>query len=336
MLATKPRIGILYWGNRGGGKVLADQLVEDALSQGYDITYFPRPVRHVGSSEPIHIAFFWKWIAERKKVINIVSLTGIQVMILPMASPWDLFLGKKLMKCGVRVTRIIHDASPHPGDIFPPHFWIRFLCSDADIVVTLSHFVASRLIADEYVKNGLVFVGELPIPDQSQVELSQPKVPRTQFLFIGRGRKYKGLDYLMSAWPRVGDENTQLTVAGEGHKVPLTFPRVIHIDRWLSDREVLTYINQCDVVVLPYIEASQSGLISIAHSLLRPVIVTPVGGLGEQIKDGIDGIITKNIDSDSLVEAMNRAINHHFDFSSHLESAPKGSLLNLCVNQLKS
>ena len=333
---VKPRIGILYWGKRGGGKVLADQLVDQAQSNGINIQFFGRPIRKNGSGRSIPIFWFWHWVTARRDVINHVLSTGIEVMILSMASPWDLFLGRKLKRHGVQVTRIIHDASTHPGDIFPPPFWIKKLCQDANIVVALSDFVASQLIDKKYVSGNLILVGKLPRMNIRGVALNSSVAPRNHFLFIGRGRAYKGLDNLLSAWPIVGDQRTHLTIAGEGHKVDSTLARITHIDRWLSDSEVLQYIGESDLVILPYVEASQSGIIPMAHSLHRPVIVTPVGGLAEQVIDGIDGLIAKGMDVASLVEALNKGIDFNFDFSDHEKFEPDQSLLMLCISKFKS
>ena len=62
-----------------------------------------------------------------------------------MPSPWDLFLGKRLMNRGIRVVRIIHDATPHPGEVFPPKFWIKWLIRDCSNLITLSQYVSDQL-----------------------------------------------------------------------------------------------------------------------------------------------------------------------------------------------
>ena len=331
MTNAKPRVGVLYWGARGGGKVLAEQLVEAGRLQGYKTTYFSRPARKDGTGRSIPIYFFWDWMTERRRIVSTTLNLGITVMVLPMASPWDLFIGRSLRRRGVRVSRIIHDASPHPGDIFPSQIWIRMLCSDATLIITLSNYVGTKLLARGYVKSESLLIGKLPTPFVPENQSIQSNLPRTKFLFIGRGRRYKGLDSLLTSWPMVGSEDSQLTVAGQGHNVPSDTARVIHIDRWLSDAEILAYISECDVVVLPYSEASQSGLIPIAHSLERPVIVTPIGGLVEQVTDGIDGIITKNMSIFSLADAMNDAIYHQFDFSQQANQNWDSTLINLCL-----
>lgn len=335
MPELKPKIGIVYWGNRGGGKVLADQLVDQALSGGFDFLFFGRPTRKDGSGRVIPIYWCWYWVIARRHLVKQAVAHGIRLIVLPMASPWDLFLGRKLRRRGVQVSRIIHDASTHPGDVFPPQFWIKLLCRDTNVVVALSSFVANQLINRKYVTSKSILVGKLPSLKVADMVSDPSSAPRRNFLLIGRGRTYKGLENLLSAWVMVGDERAHLTVAGEGHKVDPSISRITHVDRWLSDSEVLQYIGMSDVVVLPYIEASQSGIISLAHSLHRPVIVTPVGGLAEQVTDEMDGLIVKGMDLVSLAAAMNRSIHFNFDFSHVSNNKDTESLLALCVSRFQ-
>lgn len=336
MQDIKPSIGILYWGSRGGGKVLADQLVDQAQVNGIDFQFFGRPIQKDGSGRGIPIFWVWHWVISRRNLVTQAISNGIKVMVIPMASPWDLFLGRKLKRHGVLVTRIIHDASTHPGDVFPPQFWIKFLCRDANNIVVLSDFVANELIKRKFVSDKAIFVGKLPGVIVKNATVDSSDTPRTNFLFIGRGRSYKGLENLLSAWPMVGDQHSRLTIAGEGHKVNSAISRITHIDRWLSDSEVLQYISESDVVILPYVEASQSGIIPIAHSFHRPVIVMPVGGLTEQVTDEIDGLVVKGMDVSSLVESINRSIDFNFDFSTHEKMEPVESLLMLCISNFQA
>lgn len=327
-----PKTAIIYWGVRGGGQVLAKQLLDEAYLRNLSPIYFSRPIRNDGTGRPIPIYYIFHWFAARRQVVRNVLLENIQVVVFPMASPWDICLGRSFIRRGLKVTRIIHDASPHPGDIFPPQIWIRLLCHDAINIVTLSNYVSKELLRRKFIKQNVVSVGKLPTIKNWESSPATSIPPQNNFLFIGRGRKYKGLSNLLLAWPSVGDENTHLTIAGEGHKVPSSLSRITHIDKWLSDDEVLSLIKHSQVVVLPYGEASQSGLIPIAHAFMRPVVITPVGGLTEQIEDGIDGLVSKDLKISSLVETMNLAIHHNFDFRSQMETQSISLLIDLCVS----
>jgi hypothetical protein len=85
--------------------------------------------------------------------------------------------------------------------------------------------------------------------------------------------------------------------------------RLISINRWLKESEIVTLIKNSEAVVFPYIEASQSGLLPYCLSENKKVVVTPLPGLLEQIEGYKNAFITKDFDSNSLSYAIRTAIN---------------------------
>jgi len=325
------KVGILYWGQRGGGNFLTDQLIQAAFDHEYQVSVYLRPVGRTDNPTPIKAYQCLRWLSARRSVLKEVQAAELEVIILPMASPWDLFMGRAFRRNGIRVVRMIHDASPHPGEKFPPRFWIKLLCQDSNQIVTFSNYVASKLVQNEYAPLKKIKVGELPSLGIGMNSLPSSEVPRKSFLFIGRGKKYKGLKQLLEAWPSVGEADSILTIAGEGHQVPPNMPRVRHIDHWLGDDEVLALVRNTDVVVLPYLEASQSGIIPIALSSNRPVVITPVGGLSEQVSPDKNGLVAENLTIKAVVEVLNKAQNFKFEFSSPSTGFSAEELLKLCL-----
>jgi glycosyltransferase involved in cell wall biosynthesis len=84
--------------------------------------------------------------------------------------------------------------------------------------------------------------------------------------------------------------------------------RILFLDKWLSDEELFQVIFASDVVVFPYLEASQSGLIPICRALKIPVVVTPVGGLPEQVIHGVTGLVADGLGSDDLARSLDNSI----------------------------
>ena len=62
------------------------------------------------------------------------------------------------------------------------------------------------------------------------------------------------------------------------------------------------------VVVLPYVEASQSGVVPVAYSFAKPVVATAVGGLPEAIDDGKTGYLVPPRDEHALADAVVRLL----------------------------
>ena len=78
------------------------------------------------------------------------------------------------------------------------------------------------------------------------------------------------------------------------------------VDGYLPDREVEPYFAACDLVVLPYESATQSGIVQIAYGFEKPVVATAVGGLPEVVLDGVTGFVTPPQDDEALAVAVIR------------------------------
>jgi glycosyltransferase involved in cell wall biosynthesis len=140
---------------------------------------------------------------------------------------------------------------------------------------------------------------------------------RAVVLFFGLIRPYKGLGYLIEAMPQVLRRiNCSLLVAGEFYDDKSKYTNLIERhglqgrvrieDKYINNEDVGLYFGAADVVVLPYIEASQSGIVPIAYGFNTPVISTRVGGLPEAVTDGKTGFLVEPGDARQLAEAIVR------------------------------
>jgi glycosyltransferase involved in cell wall biosynthesis len=131
-------------------------------------------------------------------------------------------------------------------------------------------------------------------------------------LFFGRIYRYKGLDVLIRSMALVTREfsNIRLVIAGEGdnfsnYRREMVDPQFFEVrNRRIPDKEAAQLFIDADIVVLPYLEASQSGVLSIANAFARPVIVTNVGELGRAVVDGVSGLVVPPADERSLADAI--------------------------------
>jgi len=126
-------------------------------------------------------------------------------------------------------------------------------------------------------------------------------------LFFGFVRPYKGLKWLLEAFPSV-KQDVDLRVVGEfwgKDKYDLNQKNVFVEDRYVSDEEMALYFRACDVLVLPYESSTQSGIIQVAFELGVPVITTTVGGNPDLIADGVNGMLVDPCDSVALADAIN-------------------------------
>lgn len=145
-------------------------------------------------------------------------------------------------------------------------------------------------------------------------QAEQKKSDEKVLLFFGFVREYKGLKYMMRAMKEL--ENIKLLIVGDfggkreeydnlSHELGIEDKIEIH-DGYTPDREVEKYFAASDAVVLPYIDATQSGIAQIAFGFEKPVIATRVGGLTEVVTDGKTGILSDPANPGALAEAVRR------------------------------
>lgn len=75
---------------------------------------------------------------------------------------------------------------------------------------------------------------------------------------------------------------------------------------WLAEVAVNAAVATFDVLVLPYTEASQSGVLGVAMAEGVPVVVTPVGGLREQVAATGMGVVADAVSAEALAAALDR------------------------------
>jgi glycosyltransferase involved in cell wall biosynthesis len=125
--------------------------------------------------------------------------------------------------------------------------------------------------------------GELPLPAEL-AEVSGPVV-----LFFGLIREYKGVDVLLRAWRSVPDAELWIVGMPRMDMTPLRSlapARVRFLPRFVGDFELPAYFRRADVVVLPYRDADQSGVLYTALAFGKPLVVSDVGGFGEVAAQG--------------------------------------------------
>ena len=137
-------------------------------------------------------------------------------------------------------------------------------------------------------------------------------------LFFGFVRPYKGLEYLIQAMARVRERlpDAHLLVVGEFWTSPEFYQRYASefgvaqamtvVNRYVPNEDLQPYFDLADVVVLPYVSATQSAVVQLAFGFGKPVITTRVGGLYEVVEDGVNGLVVPPQDEGALAEAIIR------------------------------
>jgi beta-1,4-mannosyltransferase len=159
-----------------------------------------------------------------------------------------------------------------------------------------------------------------PSPPQARAELGvAPDSPT--FVFVGSIRAYKGLDNLLSAFERVrsrwpGQPRPRLLIAGR----PSSDVDAAQLKSWVQELEgasmeprhvdetrLATYLNAADVVVLPYENILNSGVLMAALTFRRTVVVPQMGCLPFMVTNDVASCFEPG-SIDSLAAAMARSI----------------------------
>ena len=143
---------------------------------------------------------------------------------------------------------------------------------------------------------------------------------RKILLYFGYVRPYKGLEYLIQSMSSILESRpVHLFIVGEIWEGKQEYLALIDrlglnecitvIDEYVPDEEVGNYFEAADLVILPYVSATQSGIAKIAFSFAKPVITTRVGGLIDLPEEYPDCvlIVTKSH------QAISTAVVAHFE-----------------------
>lgn len=142
-----------------------------------------------------------------------------------------------------------------------------------------------------------------------------------QVLFYGRFSPYKGIEYLCKAMEIVHEKwpKANLVIAGSGSLYfdwnlyeDKTYMRLIN--RYLSLTEIVSLISESRIVVCPYTDATQSGVVTNAFSMSKPVIATRVGGLPDMVENEETGLIVEPGNEKELAFAIIRLLISEDDY----------------------
>lgn len=254
-------------------------------------------------------------VAVRRLAERIAGLRP-DVAVCMMPGPLDLVMAGALRRIGVPFVVLVHEADPHPGDGRPLQMWLqRALCRRAAAIGALTSHVGARLRAQ-----GLAGTHDRPLFLLSHPPVAFDVPPRRtdpdrtlRLLAFGRLLPYKGLDLLAEALSLLGPSpRLAVRIVGSGpESAPLAalraLPGVTVENRWVAEDEIGTLLGWSDALVLPYREASQSGVAAAALAAGRRVLATRVGGLAEQLAHA-PGAILCEPDPKSLLAGLRRLL----------------------------
>lgn len=213
------------------------------------------------------------------------------VLYLPHFHFWNIIfiLAFRLHNKPVVLTE--HDGIVHLGDELPLQQTLINTCiKHSTHIIFLTHYVKS-LVSPKLLENKHISVIPHGIFAFDGLQTKQKSyTSKPTLLFFGRVSKYKGIELLLEAINTLPEDSfDKLIIAG---KSSYTYDmsnlkesireKIEIIDTFLSQKEIVTLFNQSHILIMPYLEASQSGVAAVGIANAMPTICTDVGGLKEQ------------------------------------------------------
>jgi glycosyltransferase involved in cell wall biosynthesis len=238
------------------------------------------------------------------------------------------YLSLRLLRRAGPLVLTVHDHVPHSGAAAIgrlAEYYIKDIRRRCDAVV-----VHGETIAKEYagladgagklifpIPHGILGAHQISDGEPSEVWPERPPAcTGNSILFFGRMEPYKGLTVLLEACDilRSAGLRFELVVAGRGedlvkHRAAMEKRAWVKlIDRFIPADEVSTLFGSAKLVVLPYTDATQSGVAAIALAHGIPVVASAVGGIPEVVIDGQTGLLVPPGDAAALSRAMARLL----------------------------
>jgi glycosyltransferase involved in cell wall biosynthesis len=302
------------------------------LTRQYPSALFPGSSQEDGSKQPFETVSE-RWVDSMRpdtwfRTVARLRRRGVKKLVIqwwhPYFAPSFGTIGRLARRAGIEVVFVCHNVEPHEGTPFD-RLALMWAYGGADRFVV--HAQAERSKMERYAAGRPVAVVAHPVYDLfAEVASPDPAAARAELglgaeeevlLFFGLIRPYKGLDVLLRAMPEIlAKRPVKLVVAGEcyGDDKPLHaliaelgIGAALKLDlKYVPNEAVATYMVAADAVVVPYLHATQSGIVQVAYAFGKPVITTRVGGIPEVVWEGETGLLVPPSDPVALAAAVER------------------------------
>lgn len=262
------------------------------------------------------------WIYTGKKIKNDNPDLLIISYFMPYFAPCFGTISRQVKKNRkTKILALCHNIIPHEKKI-GDNLLTGFFFGPVDYFVVLSRKVQDDLLKllpkakNRILEHPVYSIFGEPVNKKSAKDHLNITA-KNVILFFGFIRDYKGLDILFEAVSLLKDRlDIKLIVAGEFYSNEQRYhdlirelnieEQIILRTRFIPASDVKYYFSACDAVILPYRDATQSGIVQVAMNFRKPVIATNVGGLGEIVIDNKTGFIVDKEKPQTLADSIER------------------------------
>jgi glycosyltransferase involved in cell wall biosynthesis len=303
-LRGKP--GLNFFNLRGDQRNDADLLTKTSRI----LKYYAKLIGYAATAKP--------------KIFHILWNNKFEVFDRTLLMLYYRILGKRILLTAHNVNAAKRDSR----DTFLNRLTLRVQYQLANRVFVHTEKMKLELMEEFGVKESRVTVipfginDTVPKSDLSPMEARQRlgiRPGEKAILFFGRIRPSKGLEYLVSAFQQLSNQQNgyRLVVAGRPDNCEhywtsiedliaedVCSGRIILRSEFIPDEEIEIYFKAADVLVLPYRSIYQSGVLFLAYSFGLPVLASDVGGLKDEIVAGKTGFSFKPEDPVELAKTI--------------------------------
>ena len=320
---------MVFWGKNGGLPKFTYEMADGFVRAGHNVyTVLSEDIYnkkmwennpkikntfiYTGNTKRFLVASVKMLFSNRKKLLKSLRDINFDISICTMPYPWCRYISNIL-----KVKRkyiICHDPIAHSGaSKFKSLLAEKATRGYDDCVIMTKSFIPVMEEKYNYRKRNIHYMRHGYYGYQLPLEYEDNKNDddKVNFLFFGNIHHYKGVGILLKAYKIVSAkaDNVTLTIAGKGDisefSNELKGINVNLINRFIDDSEIAPLFSSPNrVLVLPYIDATQSGVTPIAMEYKVPVIASDTGGLKEQLFEGEIGTFFRPGDYQELAERM--------------------------------
>ncbi|WP_100179990.1 MULTISPECIES: glycosyltransferase family 4 protein [Bradyrhizobium] len=331
---TPRKVLIWHWGRRGGGVRYTYELVRElrkrpelelhlSLSrQGEIVADFDAlglPGYHVDTYTNVSSAILalLRVPIVRRRFWRYIQKHNISVVVCTMSHLWNVPVLWRRPR-DVAYVFVLHDPKPHAGDDIAIRKWMLDTeIAASDGIVALTEYTQKSVTTNNSFPTERVWTAPLGVFPYAETRSPAPMPTgrKIQLLFFGRLLPYKGLDILLDAYKIMKREGKDvgLRIIGPGdiepYRAQIAGLEDVFVDnRWIPEEDVGAAFEGIDIVVAPYRGASQSAVLATSGAAGIPAVVTPVGGLAEQVLHEQTGLVAADATPAALAAALGRLV----------------------------
>lgn len=254
-----------------------------------------------------------------KSVQKYITSLKVDFIHLDDFSIRTLFFLGYFIKKRKKIVASIHDPVTHSGEFqikreFYRKIWFNLIPS----FVVFSKYSKSILEPQLSQNKKIIVLNLLPYTVYKSFvdkDISyETNIEKQYISFVGRISSYKGIDLFVKAAKIINKlfPEERFFIGGKtarGYEPDFlnNLPEYIVLkNEFLSNNDLANVMSNSKLIICPYRDATQSGVVMAAYALECPVLVTPVGGLPEYIYDDLSGLVSEEVSVEAIASSMKK------------------------------